>query len=50
MSFYVPPLMTSSLLKSPDTTLLDRKDQLVAYMESGCKPRTDWRIGTEHEK
>ncbi|MDP6485921.1 MAG: glutamate--cysteine ligase [Alphaproteobacteria bacterium] len=42
--------MTSSLLKSPDTTLLDRKDQLVAYMESGCKPRTDWRIGTEHEK
>jgi len=25
-------------------------DQLAAYMESGCKPASDWRIGTEHEK
>ncbi|PID36281.1 MAG: glutamate--cysteine ligase [Rhodobacterales bacterium] len=25
-------------------------DQLAAYLESGCKPREDWRIGTEHEK
>ncbi|TNJ47616.1 glutamate--cysteine ligase [Phaeobacter sp. B1627] len=24
--------------------------QLAEYMESGCKPRDDWRIGTEHEK
>jgi glutamate--cysteine ligase len=24
--------------------------QLVAYLEKGCKPRDDWRIGTEHEK
>jgi len=23
---------------------------LVAYLESGCKPAADWRIGTEHEK
>jgi glutamate--cysteine ligase len=27
----------------------DRR-QLVAYRESGCKPRQRWRIGTEHEK
>ena len=26
------------------------KAQLVAYLEAGCKPRGDWRIGTEHEK
>lgn len=26
------------------------KEPLVAYMESGCKPKEDWRIGTEHEK
>ncbi|CAO2184996.1 unnamed protein product [Urochloa humidicola] len=26
------------------------KDHLVAYLASGCKPRRDWRIGTEHEK
>ena len=24
--------------------------QLAALMESGCKPKPDWRIGTEHEK
>ena len=29
--------------------ITDRR-QLIAYMESGCRPRTDWRIGTEHEK
>ncbi len=26
------------------------KHQLVEYLESGCKPREAWRIGTEHEK
>lgn len=25
-------------------------DQLVAYLEAGCKPRSAWRLGTEHEK
>lgn len=25
-------------------------DQLAAYMEAGCKPKADWRIGAEHEK
>ena len=27
----------------------DRR-QLVAFIEAGCKPKIDWRIGTEHEK
>jgi glutamate--cysteine ligase len=26
------------------------KRQLVEYLASGCKPRAEWRIGTEHEK
>ena len=26
------------------------KSQLVEYIEAGCKPPEDWRIGTEHEK
>jgi len=26
------------------------KTELVEYMEGGNKPKTDWRIGTEHEK
>jgi glutamate--cysteine ligase len=25
-------------------------DQLAGYLESGCKPKDAWRIGTEHEK
>jgi len=29
---------------------IESRDQLVQYLESGCKPREDWRIGTEHEK
>jgi glutamate--cysteine ligase len=26
------------------------RDELVAWIAAGCKPRRDWRIGTEHEK
>eukprot|EP00271_Cylindrocystis_brebissonii_P007545 TRINITY_DN21110_c0_g1_i1.p1 TRINITY_DN21110_c0_g1~~TRINITY_DN21110_c0_g1_i1.p1 ORF type:complete len:524 (+),score=72.10 TRINITY_DN21110_c0_g1_i1:223-1794(+) len=26
------------------------KEDLVAYLKSGCKPKEKWRIGTEHEK
>lgn len=29
---------------------IEHFDQLAEYMESGCKPKEDWRIGTEHEK
>ena len=29
---------------------IESRDQMVDYLESGCKPREDWRIGTEHEK
>ena len=25
-------------------------DQLAGFLEAGCKPKADWRIGTEHEK
>ena len=33
-----------------DATPIDSRHQLAAYLESGCKPRDAWRIGTEHEK
>ena len=26
------------------------RDDLVRYLESGNKPSSEWRIGTEHEK
>ena len=29
---------------------ISSKDELVAYLEAGCKPKSEWRIGTEHEK
>lgn len=29
---------------------ITHRDQLAAYLEAGCKPKDDWRIGTEHEK
>jgi glutamate--cysteine ligase len=30
--------------------LIEDFSQLAAYMESGCKPKDEWRLGTEHEK
>ena len=29
---------------------IERREQLAEYLESGCKPKEDWRVGTEHEK
>ena len=29
---------------------IERYADLVTYLEQGCKPKEDWRIGTEHEK
>ncbi|CUH75520.1 glutamate--cysteine ligase [Tropicibacter naphthalenivorans] len=29
---------------------IERHEQLAEYMAAGCKPKADWRIGTEHEK
>ncbi len=33
-----------------DDRLIEAHDQLVDHLEQGCKPRHQWRIGTEHEK
>lgn len=29
---------------------IERHEQLAEYLASGCKPKDQWRIGTEHEK
>jgi glutamate--cysteine ligase len=29
---------------------IESRDELVAHFEAGCKPQSEWRIGTEHEK
>ena len=33
-----------------DMTPLETRDELVAWFEAGCKPKTEFRAGTEHEK
>ncbi len=33
-----------------DTTPVATLDDLAGWMEKGCKPKAEWRIGTEHEK
>ena len=29
---------------------IERHEQLAEYLADGCKPKDEWRIGTEHEK
>lgn len=29
---------------------IENRQQLIEYLESGCKPRSEWALGTEHEK
>jgi glutamate--cysteine ligase len=33
-----------------DMTPIETRDELVAWFEAGCKPKPEFRIGTEHEK
>ena len=33
-----------------DSTPLETREQLLSALSKGCKPRSEWRIGTEHEK
>ncbi len=35
---------------SPAAGRSTRHEQLAEYLAAGCKPKKDWRIGTEHEK
>ena len=37
------------ITNSPLQEAIERND-LIAYVESGCRPRGKWAIGTEHEK
>ncbi|KAF5938478.1 hypothetical protein HYC85_022737 [Camellia sinensis] len=40
-----PPIEDAVIATEPLT-----KEDLVAYLAFGCKPKEKWRIGTEHEK
>jgi glutamate--cysteine ligase len=30
--------------------IIESKSQLIEYIASGCKPKSEWKVGTEHEK
>jgi glutamate--cysteine ligase len=36
--------------QDPKAPPIEDIDQLTAYLAGGCKPKGEWRIGTEHEK
>ncbi|ODS00777.1 glutamate--cysteine ligase [Methyloceanibacter methanicus] len=40
----------STRADGPKSPIIESRDELVAYLESGSKPESEWRIGTEHEK
>jgi len=33
-----------------DNQPIENNEQMVGWLSQGCKPKEDWRIGTEHEK
>jgi glutamate--cysteine ligase len=43
-------LLMSTRVSGPESPIITSRDELAAYVEAGCKPKSDWRIGTEHEK
>jgi glutamate--cysteine ligase len=42
--------LTTAGPQDPNAPPIESIDQLAAYMEEGSKPKSGWRIGTEHEK
>ena len=30
--------------------MIENKAQMIGHLADGCKPKSAWRIGTEHEK
>jgi glutamate--cysteine ligase len=40
----------STRVDGPISPVIESRDELVADLEAGSKPKSDWRIGTEHEK
>ena len=40
----------STRVNGPKSPVIESRNELVAYLEAGSKPESEWRIGTEHEK
>jgi len=35
---------------STSSPIIEHKSQMIERLSHGCKPKSAWRIGTEHEK
>jgi glutamate--cysteine ligase len=42
--------MSTRQVSNSNDPVIESREQLVAPMQRGEKPRENWRIGTEHEK
>lgn len=42
--------MSTRVVSSDDEQVIESKADLVAYLATGSKPASQWRLGTEHEK
>ncbi len=40
----------STRVSGPESPIISSRDEFVAYLEAGSKAKSEWRIGTEHEK
>ena len=40
----------STRVSGPEGPVIESRDELVAFIEQGSKPKSDWCVGTEHEK
>lgn len=40
----------STKVAGPQGPTIESRDELIAYLDAGSKPKPEWRIGTEHEK
>lgn len=38
------------MVSGNESPVVTGRNQLIEYLESGCRPESDWRLGTEHEK
>ena len=41
---------TEKRIKLKQSPVIENKSQLIEYLASGCKPKSEWKVGTEHEK
>jgi glutamate--cysteine ligase len=42
--------MSTRIASADDSIKIESRQELADYLETGNKPKADWRLGTEHEK